>query len=132
MVKTNRKVKVVLVDDHRIFRESLAMLLESTDQIEVVGHAADGLEGVEVCRREKPDVAVVDITMPRMDGINATRQIVAESPNICVIGLSMHDQPEAAAAMLNAGAEAYVRKTDSLERLVKPILQWWQRTEHGA
>lgn len=130
MVKTTRKVKVVLVDDHRIFRESLAMLLESTDQIEVVGHAADGLEGVEVCRRVKPDVAVVDITMPKMDGINATRQIVAESPSICVIGLSMHDQPEAAAAMLNAGAEAYVRKTDSLERLIKPILTWWER--HGS
>ena len=122
MVRSGRKVRVVLVDDHRIFRESLALLLESTDQITVIGHAADGVEGVELCRRMQPDVAVIDITMPRMDGINATRQIVSETPNVRVVGLSMHDQPEAAAAMLNAGAEAYIRKTDSLDRLIKPIL----------
>lgn len=116
------RVRVLLADDHAILRQGLARLLRQHTGIEVVGDAADGRQAVEAARRLKPDVVLMDVTMPHVDGIEATRHITNELPEVRVIGLSMHEEEEAATAMHNAGAVAYLRKDAPSEALVSTIL----------
>ena len=116
-----RRVRVLLVDDHKIVREGLAGLLEMEGDIEVVGQASDGQMAVELVRQLRPDVVSMDITMPRMNGIEATRQITAEFPDIRVVGLSMHESSDMARAMQQAGAATYVSKDAPSEELLRAI-----------
>lgn len=102
-------------------RQGLVSMIEDQPDIRVVGEAADGLEAIELTRRLQPDVVVMDVTMPRMDGVEATRNIKAEMPNVRVIGLSMFQDEEIGQAMRRAGAEAYVSKTASSGELLKAI-----------
>jgi len=113
-------IRVLLADDHKIFREGLASLLVEEADIEVVGQAADGQEAVELARKLRPEVILMDITMPRLDGIGATRRITREFPETCVIGLSMHDD-ELGSAILAAGATAYFSKHGPAEEILDAI-----------
>jgi PAS domain S-box-containing protein len=117
-------VRVLLVDDHVIVRQGLALLLEEEPDIELVGQANDGQEAVVRARETHPDVVLMDVTMPIMDGIEATRRIMAELPEAKVIGLSMHEGAEMAGHMREAGAVDYVPKGGDPKTLVECVRQW--------
>ena len=121
LVLSERRIRVLLADDHEIVREGLASLLTDEPDIEVVGQASDGQEAVELAGEIRPDVVLMDVTMPRLDGIEATRQIKNQMPEIRVIGLSMHEKEDLAAAMREAGASAYLSKNGCCETLIGTI-----------
>ena len=115
------KIRVLLADDHRIVRQGLAALLQHDPSIEVVAEAEDGDTAVELTRRLLPSVVVMDINMPGISGIEATRRIKADFPDIRVIGLSMHDPHDMARAMTEAGAAIYLPKGGPSEDLVAAV-----------
>lgn len=104
------KIRVLLVDDHAILREGLRSFLSLQPDIEVVGEAGDGLTALEQARLLQPDVVLMDITMPAMDGLEATRRLREESPNSRVLILTQHDDREYVFPLLEAGAAGYVPK----------------------
>jgi CheY-like chemotaxis protein/two-component sensor histidine kinase len=114
-------VRILIAEDHRMMRDALASLLGEESGLEVVGLAADGLEAVQLAHEVEPDVVLMDINMPRMDGIEATRQITADLPKIKVIGLSIHAEQEIASQMRAAGAASFVPKSSSPEELTEAI-----------
>ncbi len=115
------RVRVLLVDDHRMFRDGLAWMLRMQPDLEVIGEAADGVAAIELARRLQPDVVVMDVALPQVNGIDATRHIVAELGATCVIGLSMYEEVDTAAAMQRAGAAAYLTKNGPPEALIAAI-----------
>jgi DNA-binding NarL/FixJ family response regulator len=117
------KVRVLLADDHLPFRKALRLLLEDTPDIEIVAEAVDG-PGVIECARQTPlDVVCMDINMPHLDGIEATRQLLFIQPGVKIIGLSAHIDPARVSAMIDAGASAYVVKLRAGKELVQAIHQ---------
>ena len=104
------RVRVVLVDDHAVVRSGLAQLLDGADDIEVVGQAGDGLEAVELVRASRPDVVVMDLQMPGMDGVEATRLIVSERLGAEVVVLTSFSDSSRIVAALDAGAVGYLLK----------------------
>jgi PAS domain S-box-containing protein len=114
-------LRVLLADDHPVVRKGLADLLREQAGIDVVIEARDGQEAVDLALEARPDVVMMDITMPRMDGIDATRQIKAQLPQVRVIGLSMHEDVDMAKAMCEAGASEYLRKDISSDALIAAI-----------
>ena len=119
--KREGKIRVLLVDDHKAVRQAFAFALRNELDIEVIGEAGSGLAALEQIRQLLPDVVLMDINMPGMNGIEATRRICAEFPHIQVIGLSMYESQEQGAAMRNAGAKAYVSKSESYDSLLAAI-----------
>ncbi|MCK4913776.1 MAG: response regulator transcription factor [Planctomycetes bacterium] len=115
------KIKTLIVDDHEIVRQAIAALLESEHGIEVVGEAQDGRKAVELAGLLKPDVVVMDITMPNLNGIEATRQIVREMPDTKIVALSAHCDRRSVREMLKAGASGYVPKNSAFEELICAI-----------
>ena len=109
------KNRVVLADDHKLFREALAHMLRRHPEIEVVGEAGDGIQAVELVRSLLPDVAVMDIRMPRLNGIAAIGQMLAAHPSVKVIVVSANSAGIFATEMLAAGARGYVTKSDAEE-----------------
>ena len=114
-------MRVLIADDHVAVRQALVRSLEQEADIEVVGQAEDGCLAVELAGQLIPDVVVMDITMPRLDGIGATRQITERYPGIKVVGLSVHGSRPYVHKMLAAGAKGYVLKDDDLDELVKAL-----------
>ncbi len=114
-------IRVLFADDHKVMRQGLIRLISGKPNISVIGEAANGREALELTRQLKPDVVVMDVSMPEMDGIEATRQIKAALPNVRVIGLSMHEDEHIARTMRDAGAETFLSKTASSSLLLKAI-----------
>jgi CheY-like chemotaxis protein len=114
-------VRVLLADDHQIMRQGLIRLISSHPGIEVAGEAANGRQAVERALRLEPDVILMDVSMPEMDGIEATRRIKARLPRVRVIGLSMFEDEHVSRAMIKAGVDAFLSKTVSPDRLLKAI-----------
>jgi PAS domain S-box-containing protein len=114
-------LRVIFVDDHSVMRQGLIRLITGQPNIQVVGEAANGREAIERVRLLKPAVVVMDVAMPEMDGIEATRRIKAEFPTVRVIGLSMHEDEQTAQIMLQAGAESFVTKTAPTDTLLNAI-----------
>ena len=114
-------LRVLFVDDHSVMRQGMIRLMTGQPNIQVVGEAANGREAIERVRQLKPDVVVMDVSMPEMDGIEATRRIKAEFPTVRVIGLSMYQEEQFANSMRQAGAEAFVSKTASSAELLEAI-----------
>ncbi len=123
MVATNESsvIKVVLVDDHAVVRQGLRKLMEEEPDIEVVGEAGNGLEAIDLVQRVHPNVVLMDVMMPRLNGIEATKAIKALDPGITVVILSAFDEDRYVVALLNAGAAGYLLKTASAEELAQGV-----------
>ncbi|HWQ53104.1 MAG TPA: response regulator transcription factor [Bryobacteraceae bacterium] len=116
-----KKCRILLADDHGVVRKGLRFLLESEPGLEVVGEAADGRQAVDLAAELKPDIIVMDIAMPRLNGIEATRQIVRDHPETAIIMLSMHSDEEYLVRTLSAGAKGYLLKDSAEGDLVRAI-----------
>ena len=114
------KVKVIVVDDHEIMREGLKSLFEHDPEIEVIGEAEDGRSAIELTQRLAPDVVIIDIVMPELNGIDATRIITSSLPSRVVV-LSMHSDREVLTAALEAGAMGYVLKEGAFSELAQAV-----------
>ena len=115
------RIRVLVADDHAVMRQSLALMLSQEPDIEVVGEAQDGAEAVTLAENLRPDVILMDISMPGMNGIEATRSISAVHSQICVIGLSMYEEGERSQAIRDAGATDYVTKSAPKAHLIAAI-----------
>ena len=118
---TGGRIRIMLVDDHVVMRQGLARLLKEEDDMEIVGEASDGESAVNMIREIQPEVVLMDISMPRMTGIQATQIIHQELPHIRIIGLSMFDEAGGAAAMREAGAVDYLTKSGPSEAVIAAI-----------
>lgn len=114
-------IRVIIADDHTIVRSGVRMLLEAEPDIEVVGEALNGLQALEMADALQPDVVLMDITMPDMDGIEATRQMKVKEPRINILVLTMHRSDEYFFEMLKAGASGYVLKGAETGELIKAV-----------
>ncbi|MBI2435474.1 MAG: response regulator [Candidatus Hydrogenedentes bacterium] len=114
-------IRVLLADDHELVRQGLRRIINSSGDLEVVGEAGNGEEAWEWALRLNPDVVLMDVNMPRMNGIEATRHIRRELPETAVVGLSLHDDPQLATAMINAGAHSYITKGGPPEELCQAL-----------
>lgn len=114
-------IKILIADDHGILREAIASLLNNEFGMEVIGEAQDGRTAVQLAKELHPDVIIMDIAMPGLNGIEATRQIVREMPNIKVIALSVYADRRSVREMLKAGASGYVPKQCAFKELVTAI-----------
>lgn len=115
------KIKVLLVDDHAIMRDGIRALLNLYDDVEIVGEASEGKEAIEKAQELVPDVVVMDIAMPGMDGLEATRRIKKNNPNVKVLVLTQHDNREYILAAIKAGTAGYVPKKALGSELVSAI-----------
>lgn len=115
------EIRVMLVDDHSVMRKGLFSFLSSYEDIEIVGEAENGEEAVEKARQIFPDVILMDINMPRMNGVEATRRITSENPGIRIYGLSMYDTEDQGHAMAEAGAAGYLSKSGNSDALIAAI-----------
>jgi DNA-binding NarL/FixJ family response regulator len=119
--QNQQKIRIVIADDQRLFRESVAGILNAESFIEVIGIAGDGLEAVELIRQLQPDVVLMDVKMPHLDGISATRQIKQEFPHIRVMLLTTFTTDDYVLDGLSAGANGYILKDTSTIGLVSAI-----------
>ncbi|MFA9400204.1 MAG: response regulator [Acidobacteriota bacterium] len=114
-------MKIVIADDHGIVRSGIRLLLERQDDIEVVGEAADGLSARDLVIGERPDLAILDVKMPGLTGLQATREIKQQAPDVAVLILSMHDDERYLFEALKAGASGYVLKSQADSDLLEAI-----------
>ncbi|HKO31634.1 MAG TPA: PAS domain S-box protein, partial [Nitrospiraceae bacterium] len=115
------RIRVLVADDHVMVRQGLCGLLKEHDHIEIIGEAANGQEAVALARQLQPDIILMDVTMPKMDGIVATRQIKAQHPGMIVIGLSVNNTSQVEAAMKEAGAAGFLNKEAAVDQLLRMI-----------
>jgi DNA-binding NarL/FixJ family response regulator len=114
-------VKVLLADDHHIVRAGLRRIVEEAGDIEVVAEAADGREAIQQVHETLPDVAVIDISMPGMDGLEVIRQLLSYYPQLPILVLTMHEEEQYVVRAIGAGAMGYITKRSAPEKLVKAI-----------
>ena len=114
-------MKLLVADDHGIMRSGLRLLLGRQPDMEVIAEAADGIEAVQMALRERPDICILDVAMPRMTGLQATVEIRAHAPEISVLVLSMHDDERYLFEALQAGAAGYVLKREADQALVEAV-----------
>jgi DNA-binding NarL/FixJ family response regulator len=114
-------LRILVVDDHAVVRRGVRTLLESQEGWEVCGEATTGREAVELSRQLHPDVVVMDLSLPELNGLDATRQILKDAPNTEVLVLTMHQSEEIARDVLKAGARGYVLKSDADENLIGAV-----------
>lgn len=114
-------VRILLVDDHSIFRQGLRVLLDKKENFEVVGEAENGRAAISWARKHEPDVIIMDINMPDLNGVDAARQILAELPKTRIIALSMYSDRSYVKGMLRAGVAGYLLKNCAFEELSKAI-----------
>ena len=118
-------VRILVADDHEVVRRGVRTLLEAQPGWDVCGEAADGREAVEMTKRLKPDVIILDITMPNLNGLEATRQILKADSKARVLILSMHESDQVVREVLDAGARGYVLKSDAGRNLVAAVEALW-------
>jgi len=114
-------IKIILADDHNVLREGLKSLLNQQQDFEVIGEADNGRDAVRLTKKLEPDIVVLDIGMPNMNGIQATQHIVAEVPETKVLALSMHSDHQFVVKMLQAGASGYMLKDCAYEELISAV-----------
>jgi DNA-binding NarL/FixJ family response regulator len=114
--------RLLLVDDHAMVRQGLRAILDHYPDLSIIGEAADGREAVSIATKRAPDVIIMDINMPRMDGIEATKRIKKDRPETVIIAVSVNDTPHLRESMQKAGASAFVSKEEAGERLYETIM----------
>lgn len=114
-------INVLIADDHQLFREGLTNLLSSAPDIKVIAQAKDGKDAIEKTQQLKPDVLLIDIGMPQMNGIDATRQLKKETPEVKIIAVSMHSDRQYVKGILEAGADGYLLKNCTYHQLTDAI-----------
>jgi len=114
-------IKVLLADDHSIVRAGLRRIVEESGDMEVVAEADDGREAIQLVQKTKPDVAVVDISMPGLDGLEVISQLQAQQPKLPILVLTMHEEGQYIVRAVQAGAMGYITKQSAPEQLVKAI-----------
>jgi NarL family two-component system response regulator LiaR len=120
-MNASQTIKVMLVDDHNVVRSGLATFLRAYDDLELVGEARNGLEALNLCRQKRPDVILMDLMMPEMDGMAATKAILAEYPDIKIIAMTSFEDEELVQGVLAAGAMSYLLKNVTAGELVTAI-----------
>ena len=114
-------IRIIIADDHQLFREGLANLLSDSKDIEIIAQAGNGIDAFEKAKELKPDVVLMDIAMPELDGVEATRKILTEMPDMKVIAISMHAEKQYIKGMLEAGSSGYLLKNCSYGELLRAI-----------
>jgi DNA-binding NarL/FixJ family response regulator len=120
-VKTADKISIMLVDDHSIVRQGFKKLLESETDFQVISEVGSGLEAISKLAAYSPDIIIMDVSMPDMNGIETTRQILKDNPDSKIIALSIHNEKHYVLAMMKAGARGYLLKTTILKELLTAI-----------
>ena len=120
-MNSSQTIQVLLVDDHNVVRSALATFLKAYDDLELVAEAKNGLEALNLCREKKPDVILMDLMMPEMDGIAATRAILADYPEIKIIAMTSFEEEELVQGVLGAGAISYLLKNVTSDELALAI-----------
>lgn len=121
MIKSSTPIRIILADDHEIFRDGFRVMLRKQPSVQLIGEASNGLELLEKVRELNPDVIVTDISMPYMDGIEATHKLVDEFPTIKIVALSMHDQDDLIIEVLEAGAKGYLLKNAHKDEIIAAV-----------
>jgi DNA-binding NarL/FixJ family response regulator len=124
------KIRVLIADDHRLFAQALEAFLSNDERIEVVGKARDGEEAVKIARFKKPDVILMDIAMPKVDGVEATKRIRSNGGRPCVLMLTGSNSTGDVARAREAGASAYVTKDRIASQLIAVILELAEQTRN--
>jgi len=119
--QTSQTIRVMLVDDHNVVRSGLATFLRAYEDLQLVGEAKNGLEAVNLCRAKKPDVILMDLMMPEMDGIAATRAILDDYPDVKIIAMTSFEEEELVHGVLAAGAISYLLKNVTSDELAAAI-----------
>ncbi len=114
-------IKIMVVDEHKILREGLSTLITKQPNMEIIGEARDGREALELLGKLSPDLILMDVTMPNLNGIEATRKIKSKNPEIEIIALSLHSDRRYVLGMIDAGASGYLLKECAFEELVRAI-----------
>lgn len=127
----SEKIRILLADDHKMVREGFCHILNSQLDFEVVGEAEDGKQAITLCESLRPDVVVMDLHMPNMDGLEAIRRIKENIPETVIIGLSVYDTPDVTRWFQEAGAEAFVTKGGPAESLVTILRKSWHQKKRG-
>ena len=112
--------RILVADDHEVVRRGMCALLQSQPEWQVCGEAADGREAVEKAQKLKPDAVILDIAMPTLNGVEATRQILKSDPHVRVLVLTLHDSDQVVREVLNAGARGFLLKSDAARDLCRP------------
>ena len=120
-MNTSQTIRVMLVDDHNVVRSGLATFLRAYDDLELVGEAKNGLEAINLCREKQPDVILMDLMMPEMDGIAATKAILADHPEIKIIAMTSFEEEQLVQGVLAAGAISYLIKNVTSDELASAI-----------
>lgn len=120
-------IRLVVADDHPVFREMVIDALELEEDLEVVGQASNGLDAVAACLRERPDIIILDVEMPQMNGVEATRKIVAECPHTRVVILTAYEDDGLILQLIQAGATGYLLKESKTNEVIRAI-----RVAHGG
>lgn len=120
-MNTSQLIHVMLVDDHNVVRSGLATFLRAYEDLDLIGEAKNGREALNLCRKKKPDVILMDLMMPEMDGIAATQAILAECPDIKIIAMTSFEDEELVQGVLAAGAISYLLKNITSDELAKAI-----------
>ena len=115
------KKRIVIVDDHPLLRRGLQRLIDSTSQFVVCGEAGNAAEGQDVVRQEKPDLVIVDIGLPTVDGIELTKQLIGEFEDLRVLIFSMHEEADYAVRAIRAGALGYMVKYEAIEKIERAL-----------
>ena len=116
-----KRIRVLLVDDHPVMRAGVSALFGAEHDLELVGQAADGLQGVSLARELQLDIVIMDVALPGLDGAEATKQIKEAQPDLPVLALSAHEEPDFARRLLAAGANGYALKRSACDELVRAV-----------
>jgi DNA-binding NarL/FixJ family response regulator len=116
-----RKKKIVIAEDHRLFRDSLREMLGALGEVEVVGEAEDGLAAIDCVRQTKPDLLVLDLSMPRLSGLGVIRDIKSQFPNLKILVLTIHCSNQYLEESFTAGVDGYCTKESSVEEIMAAI-----------